>query len=144
MENNEQITLVLVKPDGVRRGLIGEVIGRLERKKLKIRELRMLRIDKELAGQHYAEHSERPFFPELIEFITSGDVVAMAVQGEKAVSVVRTLMGETDPKNSPPGTLRGDFGLEIRQNIVHGSDSEESAARELNLYFPDLGSGRAP
>jgi len=140
MENNEQITLVLVKPDGVRRGLIGEVIRRLERKKLKIRELRMLRIGTELASEHYAEHSDKPFFQDLINFITSGDVVAMAVQGEEAISVVRALAGATDPKRSPPGTLRGDFGLEMSENIVHSSDSKQSAAHELALYFPDLGS----
>jgi len=138
METNEQTTLVLVKPDGVRRGLIGEVIGRLERKKLRVRDLRMLRIDKELASQHYVEHADKSFFPKLINFITSGDVVAMAIQGEEAVSVVRTLMGATDPKKSAPGTLRGDFGLEMSENIVHGSDSEQSAARELALYFPHL------
>ena len=141
METNEQTTFVLVKPDGVRRGLIGEVIGRLERKKLRIREMKMLRLDENFASQHYAEHTGKPFFPALINFITSGDVVAMAVQGEEAVSVVRTLMGETDPKKSAPGTLRGDFGLEMSQNIVHGSDSEASAVRELALYFPDLSKG---
>jgi nucleoside-diphosphate kinase len=129
-------TLVLVKPDGVRRGLIGEVIGRLERKGLRIAALRMLTVDEELARRHYAEHVDRPFFGELISFITSGPVVALAAEGTEAVSVVRTLMGVTDPKKAAPGTLRGDFGLEITENLVHGSDSPASATRELGLFFP--------
>ncbi len=128
-------TLVLVKPDGVRRGLIGEVISRLEHKKLRIVEMRMLTIDDDLAGRHYDEHREKPFFNDLIAFITSGPVVAMRVQGEEAISVVRTMMGATDPKKASPGTLRGDFGLEMTENIVHGSDGPESASRELSLYF---------
>jgi nucleoside-diphosphate kinase len=130
-------TLVLVKPDGVRRGLVGEVIRRLERKGLRIALLRMLTVDDELAKQHYAEHVERPFFGDLIAFITSGPVVAMAIEGTEAVSVVRTLMGVTDPKKAAPGTLRGDLALEIGENIVHGSDSVSSAERELALFFPD-------
>ncbi len=130
-----QTTLVLVKPDGVRRGLIGEVVSRIERKKLRIVKMRMLEIDKELAGRHYEEHREKPFFDDLITFITSGPVVAMAVEGEDAVGVVRTMMGATDPKKAAPGTLRGDFGLELTENIVHGSDGPESASRELGLYF---------
>lgn len=132
-----QTTLVLVKPDGVARGLVGEVIGRLERKKLRLVELKMLTIDKELAGRHYIEHAEKPFFPDLVDFISSGPVVAMAVQGEEAIAVVRHLMGATDPKKAAPGTLRGDFGLELSENLVHGSDSPESASRELALYFPE-------
>lgn len=132
-------TLVLVKPDGVRRGLIGEVISRIEAKKLQIIDMRMLIVDRELSQQHYAEHLEKPFYPELEEFITSGPIVAMAVQGEEAVAVVRALMGTTDPKKAAPGTLRGDFGLEVTENIVHGSDSPESAKRELDLFFPSLG-----
>lgn len=132
-----QTTLVLVKPDGVARGLVGEVIGRLERKKLRLVELKMLTIDKELAGRHYIEHAEKPFFADLVDFISSGPVVAMAVQGEEAIAVVRHLMGATDPKKAAPGTLRGDFGLELSENLVHGSDSPESASRELALYFPE-------
>jgi nucleoside-diphosphate kinase len=129
-------TLVLVKPDGVRRGLVGEVIGRLERKGLRLTALRMLAVDDSLARRHYAEHVDRPFFGELISFITSGPVVAMAVEGTEAVSVVRTLMGVTDPRKAAPGTLRGDLALEITENIVHGSDSPASAERELALFFP--------
>jgi nucleoside-diphosphate kinase len=129
-------TLVLVKPDGVRRGLIGEVIRRLERKGLRIAALRMLTVDEDLARRHYAEHVDRPFFGDLISFITSGPVVALAAEGTEAVSVVRTLMGVTDPRKAVPGTLRGDFGLEITENIVHGSDSPASAERELALFFP--------
>ncbi len=133
-----ETTLVLVKPDGVRRGLIAEVIGRIERKKLKVVALKMMTVDEDLAKRHYEEHVEKPFFRELISFITSGPIVAMAVHGEEAISVVRTLMGATDPKKAAPGTLRGDFGLEVTENIVHGSDGPDSAKRELGLYFPDL------
>ena len=130
-------TLVLVKPDGVRRGLVGEVIGRLERKGLRIAALRMLVVDDDLARRHYAEHVDKPFFGDLISFITSGPIVALAAEGGEAVSVVRTLMGVTDPKKAAPGTLRGDYGLEITENIVHGSDSSASADRELALFFPE-------
>lgn len=129
-------TFVMVKPDGVARGLVAEVIGRLERKGLKLEKMRMLTIDEGLAGRHYAEHTERPFFPELVEFITGGPVVATEWSGESAVSVARTLMGVTNPRDAAPGTIRGDFGLEITFNIVHGSDSPESATRELGLFFP--------
>ena len=129
---------MLVKPDGVRRGLIGEVISRLEHKKLSITALRMLQVDEALAREHYEEHVEKPFFPDLLAFITSGPIVAIAVQGEEAISVVRTMMGATDPKKAAPGTLRGDYGLEVTENIVHGSDGPESAKRELGIYFPDL------
>ena len=131
----EESTLVIVKPDGVRRGLIGEVIGRIERKGLRVAEMRMMRIDRDLAGRHYEEHREKPFFGELVEFITSGDVVVARVVGEQAVSVVRTLMGPTDPASAPPGTIRGDYGVIITENLVHGSDSTESAERELDLFF---------
>jgi nucleoside-diphosphate kinase len=133
-----QRTLVLVKPDGVRRRLVGEVVRRLENKCLDIVAMRMLTVDDELAKRHYAEHVEKPFFPELLAFITSGPIVAMAVEGDEAVGVVRTLMGVTDPKKAAPGTLRGDFALAITENIVHGSDSPESAERELAIFFPDL------
>jgi len=131
-------TLVLVKPDGVRRGLVGEVIGRLERLGLKIIAMRLLRVDEDLAARHYAEHVEKAFYPELVSFITSGDVVAMVMEGESAIASVRKLMGPTDPADAPPGTIRGDYGLEITENIVHGSDGSESAAREIGLFFPEI------
>ncbi|HVF12903.1 MAG TPA: nucleoside-diphosphate kinase [Actinomycetota bacterium] len=130
--------MLLVKPDGVRRGLIGEVISRIERKKLRLTGLRMMQVDEALARKHYEEHLEKPFFPELLSFITSGPIVAMAVTGEESISVVRGLMGATDPKKAAPGTLRGDLGLEVTENIVHGSDGPESAKRELGLFFPEL------
>ena len=130
-----QSTFVMVKPDGVSRGLVGEVIGRLERKGLLLEAMRMLTIDRELAETHYAEHVERPFFADLVEFITSGPVVAMQWGGESAIAVARTLMGDTNPVDAAPGTIRGDFGLEITHNIVHGSDSPASAVRELALFF---------
>ena len=130
-----QSTLVLVKPDGVRRGLTGEILSRIERKGLRIDELKMLRVSRALARKHYAEHTAKPFFGELVDFITSGPVVAMKVSGRDAVTVVRTLMGATDPAVSAPGTIRGDFGIEITENLVHGSDSPGSAKRELGLFF---------
>lgn len=133
-----QRTLVLVKPDGVRRKLVGEVVRRLEQKTLDIVAMRMLTIDKDLASEHYAEHVEKPFFGELLEFITSGPVIAMAVEGDDAISVVRQMMGATDPKKATQGTIRGDYGLITTENLVHGSDSPESAERELKLFFPDL------
>jgi nucleoside-diphosphate kinase len=128
-------TFIMVKPDGVSRGLIGEIISRFERKGLSLAQIRTLNIDEELARRHYAEHVERPFFPELVEFITSGPVVAMKWSGDSAVSVSRTVMGATDPKNADIGTIRGDFGLAVTQNLVHGSDSPESAERELDIFF---------
>jgi nucleoside-diphosphate kinase len=128
-------TFVMVKPDGVARGLVGEVITRFERKGLHLERLRMLTITREMAGRHYAEHTEKPFFGELVEFITSGPVVAMEWSGEGAVGVARTLMGVTDPATAGPGTIRGDYGLIITHNIVHGSDSVESADRELDIFF---------
>ena len=131
----EQSTFVMVKPDGVRRGLIGEVISRFERKGLRLDAMRMLEIDEDLAGRHYAEHVGKPFYGDLVAFITSGPVVAMKWTGDDAVAVVRAMMGATDPKASSPGTIRGDFGLVITENIVHGSDSPESAERELRLFF---------
>ena len=131
-------TLVLVKPDGVKRGLVGEVISRFERLGLRIAALRMLLVDEELAARHYAEHLEKPFYPELLSFITSGEVVAMVLEGESAISQVRKLMGPTDPKQAPPGTIRGDFAVEITENVVHGSDGPESAAREIGIFFPGL------
>ena len=130
-----QSTLVIVKPDAVRRGLIGEVLSRIERKGLRVEELRMMRVSKTLARTHYAEHASKPFFGELVEFITSGPVVVAKVSGREAVSVVRTLMGATDPALSAPGTIRGDLGIELTENLVHGSDSPVSARRELALFF---------
>jgi nucleoside-diphosphate kinase len=125
----------MVKPDGVKRGLVGEVISRLERKGLQLQQIRRVDIDEDLARRHYAEHVEKPFFPELLEFITSGPVVAMEWSGDSAVSVARTLMGATDPKEAAPGTIRGDLGLVVTENIVHGSDSVESGERELGIFF---------
>jgi nucleoside-diphosphate kinase len=131
----EESTLLIVKPDAVRRGLIGEIVGRVERKGLRIEEMRSMRIDRDLAERHYDEHRDKAFFDELVEFIGSGDVVVARVIGERAVSVLRTLMGPTDPADAPPGTIRGDFGTVITENLVHGSDSPESAKRELDLFF---------
>jgi nucleoside-diphosphate kinase len=131
----EEATLVIVKPDAVRRGLIGEVLSRLERKGLRIEEMRRTRIDRDLAEHHYDEHRDKAFFAELVEFITGGEVVVARVVGQQAIAVVRELMGPTDPAEAPPGTIRGDYGLVITENLVHGSDSPESAKRELDLFF---------
>jgi nucleoside-diphosphate kinase len=128
-------TFVMVKPDGVARRLVGEVISRFERKGLNLERIRMLTIDEAMARIHYAEHVDKPFFGELVEFITSGPVVAMEWSGESAVSVARSLMGATDPKGAAPGTIRGDFGVVVTNNIVHGSDSVASAERELSIFF---------
>jgi nucleoside-diphosphate kinase len=128
-------TFVMIKPDGVKRGLVGEVIGRFERKGLALTRIRMLEIDEDLARRHYAEHVDRPFFPDLMSFITSGPVVAMEWTGDGAIAAARDLMGTTDPMKAAPGTIRGDFGLAVTQNIVHGSDGPESASRELALFF---------
>lgn len=128
-------TLLIIKPDAVRRGLVGEVLRRVEAKGLRIAAMRMMTIDRELAERHYAEHREKPFFGELVAFITSGPVVVARLEGERAVEVLRTMMGPTDPAAAPPGTIRGDFGLRITENLVHGSDSPDSAERELALFF---------
>ena len=129
---------MLVKPDGVQRGLIGTVIGRIESKGLKIAGLKLIHVSEELAKEHYGEHVARPSFGDLVSFITSSPVVALAIEGDSAVSVVRTMMGVTNPQEASPGTIRGDFGMTIGMNLVHGSDSVESADRELNLFFkPD-------
>jgi nucleoside-diphosphate kinase len=128
-------TLLVVKPDGVRRGLVNEVLRRAEAKGLRIADMRMMTIDRSLAEEHYGEHREKPFFADLVGFITSGPVVVARLEGENAIDVWRTLMGPTDPSSAPPGTIRGDFGLEITENLVHGSDSPESAERELKLFF---------
>ncbi|MEW5825655.1 MAG: nucleoside-diphosphate kinase [Candidatus Bipolaricaulota bacterium] len=130
-----QRTLVLCKPDAVQRGLIGRIISRFEEKGLKIAGLKMLQIDEALAARHYAEHLEKPFYPELLAFITSSPVVALAVEGDNAVEVVRNLMGVTNPQKAGSGTIRGDFGLNLTMNLVHGSDSLASAQRELALFF---------
>jgi nucleoside-diphosphate kinase len=130
-----ETTLVLLKPDAVRRGLIAELIGRFERRGFRIRGLRQLVLPRSVAEEHYAEHAERPFFGELVDFITSGPLVALALEGPSAIATVRAMMGATNPLDSAPGTIRGDYALVLSENIVHGSDSPESAARELPLYF---------
>jgi nucleoside-diphosphate kinase len=132
-----ETTLVLVKPDGVGRGLCGEIVGRFERRGYVLRGARLIRITKAVARQHYAEHKGKPFFAELVDFITSGPVLALAVAGEDAIAGVRTMMGATNPKDSAPGTIRGDYATLLGENIVHGSDSRASARRELRLFFPD-------
>ncbi|MGH8874625.1 MAG: nucleoside-diphosphate kinase [Acidimicrobiia bacterium] len=128
-------TFIMVKPDGVARGLVGEVISRFERQGLILEKIGRLQVDEELARRHYAEHVDKPFFPELLAFVSSGPVVAMEWSGESAISVARTLMGATNPREAAPGTIRGDYGLQITQNIVHGSDGPESAERELEIFF---------
>ena len=135
---SNQRTLVLCKPDAVQRGLVGRIVARFERKGLKIAGMKMLAVDEGLASRHYAEHLEKAFYPELRDFITSSPVIAMAIEGENAVEVVRDLMGVTDPQDATPGTIRGDFGLNLTKNLVHGSDSLASAEREVSLFFePD-------
>jgi nucleoside-diphosphate kinase len=130
-----QRTLVLIKPDAVQRGLAGDILARFERRGLAVRAARFLQVDRELAERHYAEHAEKPFFGELVEFITSAPTLALALEGESAISVVRTTMGATNPKDAAPGTIRGDLALAMPDNLVHGSDSPESAERELRLWF---------
>jgi len=128
-------TFFMIKPDGVKRNLIGEIISRVEAKGFVISKLKMMLIDKELAEEHYKEHAEKPFFKDLVSFITSGPVVAMQVEGENAVAQIRNLMGATNPADSTPGSIRGDLATELDKNVVHGSDSDESADRELKLFF---------
>ncbi len=130
-------TLVLVKPDGVRRCLIGEVISRIERKGLRITHLDLRTVSRELAERHYSEHASKPFFAELVAFVTSGPLAAMVVEGPGAVQAMRGIMGSTDPIEATPGSIRGDFATEIGQNIVHGSDSVDSAKHEIAMFFPD-------
>lgn len=125
----------MIKPDGVARGLVGEIISRFERKGLKLKQIRMLTFDEELARRHYAEHVDKPFFKDLAGFITSGPVVAMEWSGENAIAVARNLIGATDPNQAAPGTIRSDFGLVVTENLIHGSDGPESAARELEIFF---------
>lgn len=134
-------TLVLIKPDAVSRGYVGEIFGRVERKGLTIAALELRTATADVAGSHYAEHAERPFYPSLLEFITSGPLVAAVLEGPRAIAAFRQLAGGTDPvEKATPGTIRGDLGLESQQNLVHGSDSVESAAREIALWFPGLAS----
>jgi nucleoside-diphosphate kinase len=132
-----ETTLVLVKPDGMRRGLAGEIVARFERRGYELRGARLLKIPRALAAAHYAEHKGKPFYADLVSFITSGPTLALAVRGENAVAGVRSLMGATNPADSLPGTIRGDFATELSENVVHGSDSRASARRELGLFFPD-------
>jgi nucleoside-diphosphate kinase len=130
-------TLVLIKPDAMERRLAGEIVARLERRGLELRAARLLTVDRPLAEEHYAEHAEKPFFGELLEFITSGPTLALVVEGEGAIKLVRMTMGATDPADAAPGTIRGDLSLSMPDNLVHGSDSPESAEREIGLWFPD-------
>ena len=130
-------TLFLIKPDAVERGLVGEIVARFERRGFRICGMKLMRVTEQQAAEHYVEHVGKPFYPELVEFITSGPVVAMAIEGLGAVATVRSMMGATNPLDSAPGTIRGDFALELSENIVHGSDSKASAKRELSLFFPD-------
>ncbi len=132
-----ETTFLMIKPDGVQRGLIGKVISRIEEKGLRPVAMKMLWIDEETASEHYAEHKGKNFYEPLIEYITSGPVVTMALKGDSAISIVRKLVGDTDPKEAPPGTIRGDFGIEISRNIVHAADSEKSAKRELDIFFDE-------
>ena len=133
-----QRTLILIKPDGVQRNIIGEVISRIESKGLKLVALELRTIDADTAHAHYAEHAEKSFFGELVDFITSGPLVAIVAEGERAIEAFRALAGATDPVKAAPGTIRGDFALQVAQNIVHGSDSPESAEREIKIFFPEL------
>ncbi len=130
-------TLILIKPDAVERALAGEILARFEQRGLTMRAARLVHVDRKLAEQHYAEHAEKPFFGELVEFITSGPTLALALEGEAAISVARTTIGATNPAEAAPGSIRGDLALAMPNNLVHGSDSKESARRELELWFPD-------
>lgn len=133
-----ETTLILVKPDGVARGLVGEVVRRIEAKGFTLSAMELRTLERETAEQHYAEHTERPFFGELVDFITSGPLVCLAVSGENAIAGMRQLAGATNPIEAVPGSIRGDFATEIGENIIHGSDSTESAKRELDIFFPGL------
>jgi nucleoside-diphosphate kinase len=132
-------TLILVKPDAFARNLTGEIIARFERKGLSLAALKLMTMDRELAERHYAEHEGKPFFDELVSFITSGPLVAMVLEGEQAIKAARQVIGATNPLEANPGSIRGDYAIEVGQNMVHGSDAPESAARESALFFPDLG-----
>jgi nucleoside-diphosphate kinase len=128
-------TLILVKPDAFARGLTGEIVARFERKGLKIAEMKKMQVTEDLAKEHYAEHDGKPFFSELVEFITSGPIVAMVLEGDEAVKAARQVIGATNPLEATTGSIRGDFAIQVGQNMVHGSDSDESAEREANLFF---------
>jgi nucleoside-diphosphate kinase len=130
-------TFIMVKPDGVQRGLIGEIVSRFEKKGLKLVGAKLMNVSRELAEAHYAEHKEKPFFGELVDFITSGPVFAMVWEGNQAIAISRAMMGKTNPLDAAPGTIRGDFALSVGMNIIHGSDSPESAQREISLWFGD-------
>ncbi|GGH97620.1 MULTISPECIES: nucleoside-diphosphate kinase [Mammaliicoccus] len=130
-------TFLMIKPDAVQRNLIGEVVSRLERKGLKLVAAKLFQANEELAKEHYAEHVEKPFYNKLVSFITSGPVFAMVVEGKNVVEVTRTIVGETNPTKAAPGTIRGDYGIDLGRNIIHGSDSNESAAREISLWFDE-------
>jgi nucleoside-diphosphate kinase len=130
-------SLVLIKPDAMQRGLAGEAISRLERKGLKIVAMKMLRMDKNLAQHHYAIHKDKPFFAQLVDFITSSPIIAIVFQGKNAVALIRQMMGETDPAKASPGTIRGDLGIDITHNLIHGSDSQENASQEISLFFSE-------
>ena len=132
-------SLVLIKPDAVRRGLVGEILGRFERKGIIVESMVLRAMDAELADEHYADHVEKPFYPPLKEFMTGGPLVALVLAGDDVIEVVRTMIGSTDGRKAAAGTIRGDFSLSNRENLVHGSDSEESAEREIGIWFPDLG-----
>jgi nucleoside-diphosphate kinase len=132
-------TLILVKPDAFARNLTGEIVARFERKGLTLAAMKLMTLDVELAERHYAEHAEKPFFGELVSFITSGPLVAMVLAGERAIEAARQVIGATDPIKAAPGSIRGDYAIEVGQNMVHGSDAPESAAREVSLFFPELG-----
>lgn len=134
---NKERTLIIIKPDGIQKKLIGEIISRIERKGLKIRSIKMMNLSRELAEKLYEEHREKPFFINLVNFITSAPIVVMIVEGEDIISTFRLMMGPTDSKNAQPGTIRGDYGLNIERNIVHGSDSIKNAKREILLFFPE-------
>jgi nucleoside-diphosphate kinase len=131
-------TLILVKPDAFARGLTGEILARFERKGLRIVAMKHMTVERELAEQHYAEHAEKPFFGDLVAFITSGPIVAMVLEGEDAIRAARQVIGATNPLEAAPGSIRGDYALEVQTNMVHGSDSAESSAREIGLFFPEL------
>jgi nucleoside-diphosphate kinase len=139
MSEERERTFVMVKPDGVQRGLVGEIVSRFEQRGLKLVGAKFMRIDEELAHDHYAEHEDKPFFEGLVEFITSGPVMAMVWEGQDATRQVRAMMGETDPAESDPGTIRGDLGLDLGRNVIHGSDHEDPGAneREIQLFFDD-------
>jgi nucleoside-diphosphate kinase len=128
-------TFLMVKPDGVQRNLIGEIVSRFEKKGFRLVGAKLMSISTELAGEHYGEHKERPFFGELVDFITSGPVFAMVWEGENVIAAARQMMGSTNPKDAAPGTIRGDYGITVGKNVIHGSDSPESAVREIGLFF---------